>query len=80
MSTRLETPSLDVHSHSETRTAQKPESDSSRRLGRKIAVITGGSSGVGLATAEIGVALKTMSNYLDHISPNELDQPFRSEG
>ena len=28
----------------------------------------------------IGVALKTMSNYTDHISPNELDQPFRSEG
>ncbi len=28
----------------------------------------------------IGVALKTMSNYLDHISPTELDQPFRSEG
>lgn len=28
----------------------------------------------------IGVALKTMSNYVDHISPNELDQPFRSEG
>jgi uncharacterized peroxidase-related enzyme len=28
----------------------------------------------------IGVALKTMSNYLDHISPTELDQAFRSEG
>ena len=28
----------------------------------------------------IGVALKTMSNYVDHISPNELDQAFRSEG
>ncbi|HSE22403.1 MAG TPA: carboxymuconolactone decarboxylase family protein [Pyrinomonadaceae bacterium] len=28
----------------------------------------------------IGIALKTMSNYLDHLSPNELDQPFRSEG
>jgi uncharacterized peroxidase-related enzyme len=28
----------------------------------------------------IGVALKTMSNYLDHISPTELDQSFRSEG
>ena len=28
----------------------------------------------------IGVALKTMSNYLDHISPNELDQAFQSEG
>jgi uncharacterized peroxidase-related enzyme len=28
----------------------------------------------------IGVALKTMSNYLDHISPSELDQAFRSEG
>jgi uncharacterized peroxidase-related enzyme len=27
----------------------------------------------------IGVALKTMSNYLDHISPTELDQAFRSE-
>jgi uncharacterized peroxidase-related enzyme len=28
----------------------------------------------------MGVALKTMSNYLDHISPSELDQAFRSEG
>lgn len=28
----------------------------------------------------IDVGLKTMSNYLDHISPNELDQAFRSEG
>ena len=28
----------------------------------------------------IGVALKTMSNYLDHISPTELDPAFRSEG
>jgi len=28
----------------------------------------------------IGVALKTMSNYLDHISPTELDSAFRSEG
>jgi len=28
----------------------------------------------------MGVALKTMSNYLDHISPTELDQAFRSEG
>jgi len=28
----------------------------------------------------VGVALKTMSNYVDHISPNELDLPFRSEG
>ncbi len=27
----------------------------------------------------IGVALKTMSNYLDHISPTELDQAFQSE-
>ena len=27
-----------------------------------------------------GVALKTMSNYLDHISPTELDQAFQSEG
>ena len=27
----------------------------------------------------VGVALKTMSNYTDHISPNELDQAFRSE-
>ena len=27
----------------------------------------------------IGVALKTISNYTDHISPNELDQAFRSE-
>ncbi len=28
----------------------------------------------------IGVALKTMSNYLDHISPTELDPAFQSEG
>lgn len=28
----------------------------------------------------IGIALKTMSNYLDHISPTALDQAFRSEG
>ena len=28
----------------------------------------------------IGVVLKTTSNYLDHISLNELDQAFRSEG
>ena len=28
----------------------------------------------------MGVALKTMSNYLDHISPTELDPAFRSEG
>lgn len=28
----------------------------------------------------MGVALKTMSNYLDHISPSELDQAFQSEG
>ncbi len=28
----------------------------------------------------IGVALKTMSNYLDHISPTELDQAFQAEG
>ena len=27
----------------------------------------------------VGVALKTMSNYLDHISPTELDSAFRSE-
>ena len=27
----------------------------------------------------IGVALKTISNYSDHITPNELDQAFRSE-
>jgi uncharacterized peroxidase-related enzyme len=27
----------------------------------------------------LGVALKTMSNYLDHISPTELDQAFQSE-
>jgi uncharacterized peroxidase-related enzyme len=27
----------------------------------------------------IGVALKTMSNYLDHISPTELDPVFQSE-
>jgi uncharacterized peroxidase-related enzyme len=28
----------------------------------------------------IGVALKTMSNYLDHISPTELDSAFIAEG
>jgi len=28
----------------------------------------------------VGIALKTMSNYLDHISPTELDQAFQSEG
>jgi len=28
----------------------------------------------------MGVALKTMSNYLDHISPTELDAAFQSEG
>ncbi len=28
----------------------------------------------------IGVALKTMSNYLDHISPTELDRAFQAEG
>jgi uncharacterized peroxidase-related enzyme len=28
----------------------------------------------------MGVALKTISNYTDHISPNELDQAFQSEG
>jgi uncharacterized peroxidase-related enzyme len=28
----------------------------------------------------IGVALKTMSNYLDHISPTELDKAFQVEG
>jgi len=28
----------------------------------------------------IGVALKTISNYLDHISPTELDQAFQAEG
>jgi uncharacterized peroxidase-related enzyme len=28
----------------------------------------------------VGVALKTMSNYVDHISPTELDQAFRAEG
>jgi len=28
----------------------------------------------------IGVALKTMSNYLDHIAPTELDQAFQAEG
>ena len=28
----------------------------------------------------VGVALKTMSNYLDHISPTELDQAFQAEG
>ena len=27
----------------------------------------------------IGVALKTISNYTDHLSPNELDPAFRSE-
>ena len=27
----------------------------------------------------MGVALKTISNYTDHISPNELDEAFRSE-
>ncbi len=28
----------------------------------------------------MGVALKTMSNYLDHISPTELDPAFQPEG
>ena len=28
----------------------------------------------------MGVALKTISNYTDHISPTELDPAFRSEG
>ena len=28
----------------------------------------------------MGVALKTMSNYLDHISPTELDAAFQAEG
>ena len=28
----------------------------------------------------MGVALKTMSNYLDHISPTELDPAFQAEG
>ncbi len=28
----------------------------------------------------LGVALKTISNYTNHISPAELDQAFRSEG
>ncbi|MGB8890239.1 MAG: carboxymuconolactone decarboxylase family protein [Candidatus Korobacteraceae bacterium] len=28
----------------------------------------------------VGVALKTMSNYLDHISPTELDPAFQAEG
>jgi uncharacterized peroxidase-related enzyme len=28
----------------------------------------------------VGVALKTMSNYLDHISPTELDSAFQAEG
>jgi len=28
----------------------------------------------------VGVALKTMSNYLDHISPTEIDQAFQAEG
>ena len=28
----------------------------------------------------IGAALKTMSNYVDHISPTELDRAFQSEG
>ena len=28
----------------------------------------------------MGVALKTMSNYLDHISPTELDTAFQAEG
>ena len=27
----------------------------------------------------LGVALKTISNYTDHLAPNELDQPFRAE-
>lgn len=27
----------------------------------------------------LGVALKTISNYLDHISPTPLDQPFEAE-
>ena len=28
----------------------------------------------------LGIALKTMSNYLDHISPTQLDQAFQAEG
>jgi hypothetical protein len=27
----------------------------------------------------VGIALKTISNYLDHINPAEIDAPFAAE-
>src|ERR1700693_4510878 len=51
MSTTLETtPRSDVLSHVETRADGQP--DICKKLARKVAVITGGSTGVGLATAQ----------------------------
>jgi NAD(P)-dependent dehydrogenase (short-subunit alcohol dehydrogenase family) len=53
MSAILETTSdRGTFSHAETRTNQRPEIETSKRLSHKIAVITGGSTGMGLATAK----------------------------
>ena len=53
MSAILETTSeAGVFSRAETRTDQHPEIESPKRLAHKIAVITGGSTGMGLATAK----------------------------
>jgi NAD(P)-dependent dehydrogenase (short-subunit alcohol dehydrogenase family) len=51
MSRTMETtPGSDVLSHAETRTDRQP--DICKKLARKVAVITGGSTGMGLATAK----------------------------
>ena len=53
MSTTLETTSKPgVFSRAETRNERQPESEVCKKLARKVAVITGGSTGMGLATAK----------------------------
>jgi hypothetical protein len=68
MSATLETASMPgVLSRAETQTERPPESEICKRLAHKVAVITGGSTGMGLATAKRSVA-----------SLNDLDRLYES--
>jgi NAD(P)-dependent dehydrogenase (short-subunit alcohol dehydrogenase family) len=63
MSTTLETNSMaGVFSRAETRTDRQPESQICKKLAHKVGVITGGSTGMGLATAK-----RFVQEGMDHV-------------